>query len=57
MKEKIIDLLEGMADLEWELGRMTSSGRETHGKMRKTLLELCALYNDSLEKQKEKKNG
>jgi hypothetical protein len=55
-KEKILELVEGMVDLEWEIGRMSSSGEETYGKMRKTLsvVHFCVKHMLEVE-QKEKK--
>ena len=55
-KEKILELMDGLVDLEWEFGRMSSSGKETHGKMRKTLGVLYVyVHNELVEEQKENK--
>ena len=58
IQEKILELVEGMADLEWEIGRMSSSGKETHDKMLATFKVLYTyVHNKLLEEQKENKNG
>ena len=55
-KERILELVDGLVDLEWEFGRMSSSGKETHGKMRKTLgvVHFCVKHMLEVE-QKENK--
>ena len=55
-KERILELMDGLVDLEWEFGRMSSSGKETHKKMRKTLGVIHFCVNHMLEaEQKENK--
>jgi len=39
-------LMDGMVDLEWEIGRMSSSGEETHNKMMRVLIKLGKLINE-----------
>ena len=54
-KERILELVDGLVDLEWEFGRMSSSGKETHGKMRKTLGVVHFCVKHMLE-QEQKEN-